>query len=69
MEQIIGGFKEFIVIERKELEDIQKQAQAKLENNKKRPLSEASIEARAVLDLIRWLKDNNIYNQNFKIKS
>lgn len=68
-EQIIGGYKEFIVLERKALEEIENQAKTKLENNKERPLSESSIEARSVLSVIAWIKKNNIYNHDFKIKS
>ena len=40
---------------------------AKLEVNKERPLSEASIEARAVINVVNYLKDNNIYTKDFKI--
>lgn len=68
MNQIIGNFKEFVIIERKELEEIEKQALAKLENNKERPLSESSIEARSVLSVISLIKEKNVYNQEFKIK-
>ncbi len=68
-EQIIGGYKEFIVLERTALEEIESQAKTKLENNKERPLSESSIEARSVLSVIAWIKENNIYNHDFKIKS
>lgn len=68
-EQIIGGYKEFIVLERKALEEIESQAKTKLENNKERPLSESSIEARSVLSVITWIKENNIYSHDFKIKS
>lgn len=68
-EQIIGGYKEFIVLERKALEEIESQAKTKLENNKERPLSESSIEARSVLSVIAWIKKNNIYSHDFKIKS
>jgi hypothetical protein len=68
MEQIIGSYKEFIVIERKELEKIEEQANHKLNSNTEAPLSESSIEARSVLELINWIKDNNIYNKEFQIK-
>ena len=68
-EQIIGNYKEFLILERAKLEEIEVQAKSKLANNKERPLSEASIEARAVLSVIQWMKDNNIYNQDFKLKS
>ena len=67
--QIIGKFKEFIVIEREVFESIEKNAQEKLEANKERPLSESSIEARSVLSVINYLKDNNIYNKDFELKN
>jgi hypothetical protein len=68
MEQIIGSYKEFIVIERKELEKIEEQAIKKLEDNELRGLSEAYIEAKAVLDVIKEIKRLNIYNNDFQIK-
>jgi hypothetical protein len=68
MEQIIGVHKEFIVLERKVLEVIEQSAKQKLENNKERPLSESSIEARSVLSVVEWVKENNIYNKDFKFK-
>ncbi len=68
MNQIIGNFKEFVIIERKELEEIEKQALNKLQNNKERPLSESSIKARSVLNVINLIKEKNVYNQDFKIK-
>jgi hypothetical protein len=67
-EQIIGNYKEFVVIERAVIDNMEAQAQLKLTVNSERPLSEASIEARTVLDVIRYVKENNIYNQDFKIK-
>ena len=68
MDQIIGSYKEFIVLERELLLKMESEAFAKLEINKERPLSEASIEARSVISVINYLKDNNIYNKDFKIK-
>ncbi len=68
MEQIIGAYKEFLVIERKALEEIEQNAKHKLDNHKDKPLCESTIEAKAVLDIINWIKEKNIYNQDFKIK-
>ncbi len=68
MEQIIGTYKQFIVLERESLDVIEQNSRQKLENNKERPLSESSIEARSVLSVIEWIKENNIYNKDFKIK-
>lgn len=69
MDQLIGNYKEYIVIERSELERIEKSAIKKLEDNELRGLSEAYIEAKAVLDVVREIKRMNIYNNEFKIKS
>jgi hypothetical protein len=53
---------DYILISKELINTIEKNANAKLENNRERPLSEASIEARSVLQLIRYIKDNNIYD-------
>jgi hypothetical protein len=68
MEQIIGSFKEFIVLEREALNELEYSATQKLKSNEDRGLSESYIEAKAVLDVVQWIKENNIYNKDFKIK-
>ena len=68
MDQLIGSFKEYIIIERKELETIEKLAIQKMEDNELRGLSEVYIEAKAVLQTIKEIKRLNIYNNDFKIK-
>ena len=52
----------YILVSKELINTIEKSANAKLENNSNRPLSEASIEARSVLDVIRYIRDNNIYD-------
>ncbi len=52
----------YILLSKELIDTIEKSANAKLENNSNRPLSEASIEARAILQLIHYIKDNNIYD-------
>ena len=52
----------YILLSKELIDTIEKSANAKLENNSNRPLSEASIEARAVLQVIHYIKDNNIYD-------
>jgi hypothetical protein len=52
----------YILISKELIDTIEKSANAKLQNNSNRPLSEASIEARAILELIHHIKDNNIYD-------
>jgi hypothetical protein len=68
MEQIIGGFKEFIVLERGALNELEYSATQKLKANEDRGLSESYIEAKTVLEVVRWIKENNIYNKDFKFK-
>lgn len=68
MEQIIGLFKEFIVLEREVLNELEYEATQKLKSNEDRGLCEAYIEAKAVLNVVEWIKENNIYNKEFKIK-
>jgi hypothetical protein len=52
----------YILISKELINKIEMSANAKLQNNSNRPLSEASIEARSVLQLIHYIKDNNIYD-------
>jgi hypothetical protein len=51
----------YILVSKELIDTIEKSANAKLQNNSNRPLSEASIEARSVLSVIRYIRDNNIY--------
>ena len=61
MDQLIGGFKEFIVIERKVLNEIKREAEEMVNEGKvQRGLG--------MLDVIEAVKENNIYNKDFKIK-
>jgi hypothetical protein len=53
----------YILLSKELIDTIEKSANAKLENNSNRPLSEASIEARSVLSVIRYIRDNNIYEK------
>jgi len=54
----------YILISKELINTIEMSANAKLQNNNNRPLSEASIEARSVLDVIRYIRDNNIYEKS-----
>ena len=68
MEQIIGDYKQFIVIERDFLEDLQKKAEEKIEDGIWEKSNDLYIEGKTILDLIKIIKENNIYNKEFKIK-
>ena len=52
----------YILISKELINTIEMSANAKLQNNSNRPLSEASIEAMSVLQVIHHIKDNNIYD-------
>ena len=53
--------KEYILIDRLKIVNIEDAALQKLAANEGRPLSEASIEARAVLQVVNYLYENNEY--------
>ena len=50
---------EYILIDRLKIVNIEDAALQKLAANEGRPLSEASIEARAVLQVVNYLYENN----------
>ena len=52
----------YILVSKELINTIEMSANTKLQNNRERPLNEASIEARAILQLIHYIKDNNIYD-------
>ena len=54
----------YILISKELINTIEMNANAKLQNNSNRPLSEASIEARSVLQVIHHITDNNIYEKS-----
>ena len=51
--------KEYILVESRKLAEIKYKALQKLAANKERPLSESSIEARAVIEVINTLYEMN----------
>jgi hypothetical protein len=53
--------KEYILIDSEKVAEIKYKALQKLAANEGRPLSEASIEARAVIDVVNYLYENNVY--------
>ena len=65
--------KEYILIDRLKIVNIEDAALQKLAANEGRPLSEASIEARAVLQVVNYLYENNvwvdIHNRNYSFKT
>jgi hypothetical protein len=65
MEQIIGDYKQFVVLERAMLDVLLKQADELSE------MSDAysGVRATEIRNVVKFIKDNNIYNKDFKIKS
>jgi hypothetical protein len=65
MEQIIGDYKQFVIVEREILDILLKRAD---------DLSEMSdaysgVRATEIRNVVNHIKNNNIYNKDFKIKS
>ena len=56
--------KKYILLREDEVSNIEKQAEEKLLSNIDKPLSESTIEAKSVLDVIKWIRENNIYERN-----
>ena len=53
--------REYILIDSEKVAEIKYKALQKLAANRERPLSEASIEARAVIDVVNYLYENNVW--------
>jgi hypothetical protein len=51
--------KEYILIDSKKVAEIKYKALQKLAANMERPISESSIEAKAVIDIINYIYENN----------
>ena len=65
MEQIIGDYKQFIVLERTALDELLKRADDLSEMDD----AYSGVRATEIRNIINFIKDNNIYNKDFKIKS
>lgn len=65
--------KEYILIDSEKVAKIKYEALQKLARHSGEPLSEASIEARAVLQVVNYLYENNvwvdIYNRTYSFKT
>ena len=65
MEQIIGDYKQFIVLERTALDELLKRADDLSEMDD----AYSGVRATEIRNIVNFIKDNNIYNKDFKIKS
>lgn len=54
----------YILLRTSEVDAIEAQALQKKDINKDRPMSESSIEAQTCLDIIKWVRDNNLYTKS-----
>jgi hypothetical protein len=64
MNQIIGGYKEFLIIDRITIRDLLEQAD-ELDFNEE---AYSSIRAAEIRRVVEFLKDRNIYNKEFEFK-
>jgi hypothetical protein len=64
MNQIIGGYKEFIVIDRVAISDLEKQADT-LDTSDE---VYSSIRAGEIRRVVEFIKERNIYGMDFHIK-
>jgi hypothetical protein len=64
MEQLIGGYKEFVIIERTALDELKQRAieLLKVADND----TSKYYEAMAIMDTIKFIKERNIYNREFR---
>ena len=65
MEQIIGDYKQFVVLERTVLDELLKRADDLNEMDD----AYSGVRATEIRNVVKFIKDNNIYNKDFKIKS
>ena len=66
MEQIIGGFKEYVVIERELLNELIEEGK-RLESETKGMFAKGM--GTGIFRMAEKIKENNIYNKDFKIKN
>jgi hypothetical protein len=64
---VIGGYKEYILIEREDIQTLKDRAieLLKVADND----TSKYYEAMAIMDTIKFLKERNVYNREFKYKS
>ena len=65
---IIGGYKEYIVIEREDLEILEQAANQMMSEAQNDHNVEKIREAKIWLRAVEWIKVHNIYTKDFQIK-
>lgn len=66
MEQIIGGFKEYVIIERAVLNELIKEGETIEKESKGLYAKGMGV---GMVKAVEKIKENNIYNKDFKFKS
>lgn len=64
MEQVIGDYKQFVIVEREVLDILLKRADKLSELND----AYSGVRATEIRSVVDFIKENNIYNKDFKIK-
>ena len=65
MEQIIGDYKQFVVLERVVLDELLRRADTLSELDD----TYSGVRATEIRSVVEFIKENNVYNKDFKIKS
>lgn len=68
MEQIIGTYKQFIIVERDALIEFENKAKQIMDSAQNDHNVEDIRKAKVMFECIEWIKENNIYNKDFKLK-
>jgi hypothetical protein len=66
--QLVGNYKEFITIERRELNTLQGLADELMDKGSKIEDAGMYQKGMGINYAIEWIKENNIYNKEFEIK-
>lgn len=65
MEQIIGDYKQFVVLERVVLDELLRRADMLSELDD----TYSGVRATEIRSVVEFIKENNVYNKDFKMKS
>lgn len=68
MSNVIGNYKEFVIIERESLNLLEQTVSKSLEEAQNDHNVEDIRKAKVWIEAIEWIKKNNIYTQDFQIK-
>jgi len=69
MDNVIGSYKEFIILEREALNEFESKVTALMTEGQHDHNVEQIRKAKIMRECIEWIKENNIYTQEFKFKS